>query len=374
MISRRQRKPETGRATALRLVLAAGLALAGCAGASSAPPRWTHASSSPADPLAAQRAPSSNTAAAATPGALGLAPVSSSALRAALDAAAIRDHLEELQLIAAANSGHRAAGTPGFDASVEYVAARLARAGYEVRRQTFRFPFSSVEERTSVNLIAELPGSDGSSITMLGAHLDSVVGSPGINDNGSGSMTLLALAERLTQFEPPRHTVRLAFWGAEESGRYGSAAYITSLSAAERQRIAAYLNFDMLGSPNHIRFVYDERDAAPGSSAITEVFARYFEDIGLSWEPIDLEGDSDHGPFVNAEIPTGGLFSGGAEPKTDAQAARFGGTAGAPADPCSHTACDTTANVSDIALDEMADAVAHALVTLTADEVSVREP
>ena len=112
--------------------------------------------------------------------------------------------------------------------------------------------------------------------------------------------------------------------------------------------------------------MYAERGAAPGSDALTDLFAAYFESQDLAWAPIDLTGHADHGPFVAAGIPTGGLFSGGAEAKTDAQAAAFGGTAGEFADVCSHRACDTIANLSDVALDEMSDAVAHAVATLAA--------
>jgi Zn-dependent M28 family amino/carboxypeptidase len=191
-----------------------------------------------------------------------------------------------------------------------------------------------------------------------------VVVGPGINDNGSGLATLLVIAERMAELPPPDRPVRLAFWGAEEGGAFGSTAYVGQLTEAERGRISAYLNFDMLGSPNFIRFVYAEPSAAPGSDALTDLFGAWFESQDLAWEPIDLTGHADHGPFAAAGIPTGGLFSGGSEPKTDAQAAAFGGTAGEFADACSHLACDTIANVSYVALDEMSDAVAHAVATL----------
>jgi aminopeptidase S len=191
---------------------------------------------------------------------------------------------------------------------------------------------------------------------------------PGINDNGTGVAVLLVIAERLTELPAPHRTVRLAFWGAEEGGPHGSRAYVGSLSPAERDRIGAYLNFDMLGSMNPIRFVYAEGGAAPGSEALTALFASYFDGEGRPWAPIDLEGHSDHGAFTDAGIPTGGLFSGGREPKTDAQAATFGGAAGAPADACSDQACDTIDNVNPAMLDEMADAIAHALATLAAGD------
>jgi aminopeptidase S len=288
-------------------------------------------------------------------------PLTIRALRDAVSAEAIHAHLEQLQRIADEHDGNRAAGTAGFGASVEYVAARLEAAGYGVELPAFPLPAG---QGTSVNLIAELPGAGASEVVMLGAHLDSIVGGPGINDNGSGVMTLLVLAEQLAEFDRPMRTVRFAFWGAEELGQVGSAAYVASLDSAERLRLTAYLNFDMVGSPNYVRFVYDDQGAAPGSAAITQLFASHFETEGLAWEPIDLAGKSDHGPFSLAGIPTGGLFSGGREDKTDAQAAAFGGTAGEPADPCSHRACDTIANISDEVLEQMADAIAHALITL----------
>ncbi|HYI65491.1 MAG TPA: M20/M25/M40 family metallo-hydrolase, partial [Candidatus Limnocylindrales bacterium] len=191
---------------------------------------------------------------------------------------------------------------------------------------------------------------------------------PGINDNGTGVSTLLVIAQRLAELPAPGRTVRIAFWGAEEGGPHGSAAYVATRSATELARIGSYLNFDMLGSPNPIRFVYAEGGAAQGSEAITAIFAAYFESENLPWAPIDLTGHSDHGAFIEAGIPTGGLFSGGREPKTDEQAATFGGTPGQPADPCSDQACDTIDNVDDAFLDEMADAVAHAVATLGAGD------
>jgi aminopeptidase S len=309
---------------------------------------------------AAYQSPAPSAHPSASPRVLGLPALTSRALRDAIDVESVRAHLDRLQEIADSHGGNRAAGTAGYDASVDYVASLLEAAGYMVEQQAFPLPGGGA----SVNLIAERPGTDGPEVVMLGAHLDSIPGGPGINDNGSGSMTLLALAERLAEFERPRRTVRFAFWGAEELGELGSNSYVNALDASERQRLTAYLNFDMLGSPNYIRFVYDDRAASPGSAAITRLFADYFEAAGLAWEPIDLSGKSDHRGFSAAGIPTGGLFSGGMEHKTDAQAAAFGGTSGVPADPCSHRACDTITNLNDAVIDEMADAIADVLVRL----------
>jgi aminopeptidase S len=348
--------------TAARPAVAAiaWIVVAGCSVAAptvSAPPTEapTAQTSTAASATAVSSIPPPRTPSASPP------PLTGQGLREAVDVADIRVHLEALQRIADEHGGNRATGTAGFDATVAYVEERLMAAGYDVEQQLF-----VVGEASSASLIVEA-GPAGEEVVMFGAHLDSVAAGPGINDNGSGVATLLVVAERLAELSPPERTVRFAFWGAEEDGPVGSAAYVDQLGDVDRARIRAYLNFDMLGSPNFVRFVYAEAGAASGSEALTDLLTGYFEDAGLVWEPIDLEGDSDHGPFIAAGIPTGGLFSGGIEPKTDAQAAAFGGTAGVPADACSHAACDTITNVSDVALDQMADAVAHAVATLAAE-------
>ena len=56
-------------------------------------------------------------------------------------------HLRMLQEIATANGGNRAAGTPGYDRSADYVAEKLRAAGYTVRFEEFSFPF--FEERNA---------------------------------------------------------------------------------------------------------------------------------------------------------------------------------------------------------------------------------
>ena len=262
---------------------------------------------------------------------------------------------------AAGDGGTRATGSPGFAASVEYVAGELEAAGYEVVHQAFEA--GGVE---SMNLVADRTGTGGG-VLVLGAHLDSVRAGPGMNDNASGVVALLAIAQALAALPAPPTTVRFAFWGAEEGGPFGSRAYVEGLGAAEIAAIRAYLNFDMLGSPNGVTFVYAEAGAAPGSDAVTNVVSGYFRQRGRPWDPIDLEGDSDHGPFTDAGVPTGGLFAGGIEPVTEEQAARFGAIAGEPADACSHAACDTLDNVDLARLALMTDAIAHVLVALASD-------
>ncbi len=221
------------------------------------------------------------------------------------------------------------------------------------------------------NIIADSPGGDPNKVLVVGAHLDSVPAGPGINDNGSGSSTLLEIAEEMSELHiKPRQKVRFAFWGAEEAGLLGSAHYVNSLSDANLAKIFANLNFDMLGSPNYVRFVYDgdgsdTPDAGPpGSAEIEAVFKDYFASQGLATEPTAFDGRSDYGPFIEVGIPAGGLFSGAEVLKTAEEASVYGGTAGEAYDACYHQACDTVDNLSVNALNELADGTADAVLTL----------
>lgn len=234
------------------------------------------------------------------------------------------------------------------------------------------------EVRSTENLIAETPGGRDDRVVVVGAHLDSVPEGPGINDNGSGSAALLEMALQLAKMGiEPVNQLRFAWWGAEEAGLHGSQAYVDSLSVRDIKNIAVNLNFDMIGSPNFVRFVYDGDGSATGTAGpngsgnIEQTFLDYFAGQGLPVEPTAFDGRSDYGPFIAVGIPAGGLFTGAEDIKTAEQAAIYGGTAGAPYDPCYHQACDTYANNSDEALDQMSDAAAHALYTFAMTSSSV---
>ncbi|MGF1472736.1 MAG: M20/M25/M40 family metallo-hydrolase [Rubrobacteraceae bacterium] len=277
-------------------------------------------------------------------------------LREAVEPAGIREHLQRFATIAERNGGTRAAGTPGYEASAGYVARRLREAGYTVEVQEFGFPADD-GEGTTTNVIATSPGGDDERVVMLGAHLDSVAVGPGINDNASGAATILEIAQEIPQLdEPPRNQVRFAFWGAEEVCLRGSNYYVDGLDAEELDDLAVYLNFDMVGSPNYIPFLY-------GTPEVTEVFEEYFDTRDIETADLDLAGRSDHGPFAAEEVPVGGIFSGDSTTKTRRQAGIYGGEAGEPYDPCYHQACDDRDNINWAAINRISDAAAHATAT-----------
>ena len=234
------------------------------------------------------------------------------------------------------------------------------------------------EAVTTFNVIAETPGGRDDRVVVVGAHLDSVRQGPGINDNGSGSAAQLEVALQMAALGiQPRNKVRFAWWSAEESGLVGSQYYVDNLTKRGIKNIALNLNFDMIGSPNFVRFVYDGDGsdtplAGPnGSANIERVFQDYFADQGLAAAPTAFSGRSDYGPFIAVGIPAGGLFTGAEGIKTEEQAAIYGGTAGDQYDPCYHLACDTINNNSDEALDQMADAVAHSVLSFAMTTSSV---
>ena len=243
--------------------------------------------------------------------------------------------------------------------------AALAQAG-----STAFVEVPPAESRPQVNVIAELPGANNDNVVMAGAHLDSVRAGPGINDNGSGSSALLETAQQLAHLKP-QNTLRFGWWGAEEAGLVGSTAYVNGLSQAEKDRIALYMNYDMVGSPNYIFMTQDADQSSfrapvpipPGSTAIEDLFESFYT---LSNEPYDdaaFDARSDYQAFVANGIPASGLFTGAEVPKTAEQQSIWGGTVGAQFDPCYHLACDTFANNNNHALSVNAKSIAFAALT-----------
>jgi len=234
------------------------------------------------------------------------------------------------------------------------------------------------ESRPQKNVIAELPGVNDDNVVMAGAHLDSVPAGPGINDNGSGSASLLEIAQSMAKVKP-QNTVRLAWWGAEEGGLLGSRAYVAELSQAEKDRIALYLNFDMVASPNYIFMVYDGDESgfdAPvavpdGSVAIEDLFESYFTKVGQPYDDAEFSGRSDYQAFIQNGIPAGGLFTGAEVVKTPEQEEIWGGIAGESYDQCYHQACDDIDNVDLEALDVNIDAIAFAVLAYSYSTESV---
>ncbi|KAL2265835.1 hypothetical protein VTJ83DRAFT_6935 [Remersonia thermophila] len=226
-----------------------------------------------------------------------------------------------------------------------------------------------VESRVTYNVIAETKLGDKNNVLVVGGHSDSVPAGPGINDDGSGTVGILAVAKALTKFKV-KNAVRFGFWSAEEFGLLGSYAYVNSLNSSETElaKIRAYLNFDMIASPNYIYGIYDGDGNAfnltgpDGSDVIERNFENFFKSKNTPSIPTEFSGRSDYAAFIENGIPSGGLFTGAEVLKTEEEAALFGGQAGIAYDANYHQPGDT---VDNLALDafllntqSIADAVA----------------
>jgi Zn-dependent M28 family amino/carboxypeptidase len=268
-------------------------------------------------------------------------------------------------LVGGTLGGENVVGIPVVGASFAQGQA-LASPGSTARVRT------EFVTRHSFNVIAELPGRNNDNVVMAGAHLDSVPAGPGIEDDGSGAAALLEVAQAMSKLHP-ENTVRLAWWAAEEEGLIGSTHWVADQSQAELDRIALYLNFDMIASPNYIFMVYDANEStfpAPpgvpipaGSAAIERLFESFYTLRGEPYDDTEFSGRSDYQAFITHGIPSSGLFTGAEERKTAEQAAIWGGTVGDQFDPCYHDSCDTYANNNLHALEVNADAVAFAVFT-----------
>ena len=270
-----------------------------------------------------------------------------------------RAHIQQFQTIATANGGNRRSNTAGYTASQNYVFNRLSAAGFTVVRQTCT---SGCTAGAGPNVIADWPGGDANNGYMFGAHLDGVAAGPGINDNASGSATVLELALTLAATNPTLlNHVRFAFWTDEEQGLNGSQFYANTLPTAERARIRAYFNFDMVASTNGGYFI--NRITSSAGQTLRSYYDTNFPGLAPE-ENVEGAGRSDDASFNAIGVQTSGVAAGASANKTSAQVAKWGGNTG-DYDPCYHASCDTfPANISDTVLNRAGDAAAHALWTL----------
>ncbi|MBW4717814.1 M28 family peptidase [Saccharothrix obliqua] len=226
---------------------------------------------------------------------------------------------------------------------------------------------------TTVTVFAETAGGRPDHVVMAGAHLDSGADGPGVNDNATSVAALLETAVRLAPHQRQvTNKVRFAFWGAEELVNLGSTHYVATRTPQQLAAIRLYLNWELIASPNYVRFVVDGDDSdhagtgAPpgpaGSGTVEEVLSDGYRVQHLPFRTADQNDiRSDQEPFARAGVPVGGAFGGVRGIKTAEEAAVFGGTAGQPYDPCYHQPCDDLSNVHVGALGEAMRAMAWAV-------------
>ncbi|MFS0575968.1 M28 family peptidase [Sporosarcina sp. 179-K 3D1 HS] len=160
-----------------------------------------------------------------------------------------------------------------------------------------------ISQQTSHNVIAVKEPTQKNKATdqivVVGAHHDSVPGSPGANDDASGVATSLELARVLANM-PTDTEIRFVTFGAEELGLLGSYAYVDSLSQDERDRIVGMFQMDMVGSRDAGELVMFTVDGEKNTVTDLSAAAGVRTGTALTY---GQEGRSDHVPFHYAGIP-----------------------------------------------------------------------
>jgi hypothetical protein len=235
-------------------------------------------------------------------------------------------HLAKFQQIANENPGphghaNRDTGTPGYAASVAYVAKLVRAAGYKVTIQRYNYTKEEVAGKSHIdyNLIADSPFGDPRSVVVIDAHLDAIYGA-GMLDNASGSTTILEVALNLAKTHT-RNRLRYIWFGGEELGLLGSRYYTTHLSPAELKRIVFDVDADVTATPNFDILIADPANAAkvkrfprnvvPQSRIGNQYFGDFFNAGGVVSRPAAFGNNgTDSLSFSLAGVPNSGILTG----------------------------------------------------------------
>ena len=161
------------------------------------------------------------------------------------------------------------------------------------------------------NVIAEIPGTDPKlkdEVILLGAHLDSWHGSTGAADNASGCIVIMeALRIIKAMGIQPKRTIRIALWGGEEQGLYGSRGYVEKYLFDSKKKkelpgfdkFALYLNMD--NGSGRFRGIYlEENDMAVPFFA---TWMKPLESLGFTTLTLRKTGGTDHQSFTRFGLP-----------------------------------------------------------------------
>jgi hypothetical protein len=167
------------------------------------------------------------------------------------------------------------------------------------------------DDTLGYNLIAELPGTDGSlddEVVMLGGHLDSWHAGTGATDNAASCAVAMEAVRILKKIGvKPRRTIRLALWGGEEQGYLGSRGYLakhygdtkTMELKEAHEDFSVYFNLD--NGAGKIRGIYLQKNDA--ARPIFEAWLKPFHDMGATVVTIRNTSGTDHIPFNELGLP-----------------------------------------------------------------------
>ena len=164
---------------------------------------------------------------------------------------------------------------------------------------------------TVYNVIGEIPGTDKvlkNEVVLLGAHIDSWHGGTGAADNASGCIVMIEALRILKNLDvAPRRTIRIALWGGEEEGFFGSSGYVekylvdpvTKDHKPDFDRFAGYFNMDN-GSGKYRGIYLQENELV---RPVFEEWLKPFADMDCSTISIRNTGGTDHLSFDRIGLP-----------------------------------------------------------------------
>jgi aminopeptidase YwaD len=237
--------------------------------------------------------------------------------------------------VLAKDIGVRVRATKGERRGAEYVAAKLEGFGYEVEIGKF-----DVDGGRSRNVNAVWPGAVKHPF-VIGAHIDTVSGSPGANDNASGTAVMLEIARDVAGTSKAR-LIRFVGFGSEEYGadgrhHVGSHKFVKRQGKKGRRRHPGMISVDMIAQGRPLIVA----TAGIGPAVVANTVHKKMDHAGFNVVRQTTCDCSDNGPFERAGIPAAFLWSG--------------------SEPNHHEPTDTVANMSKRDLRRTGRAV-HAFV------------
>jgi len=206
-----------------------------------------------------------------------------------IDEPLLLEYLEDLVAF-----GPRVTDTPACEQAGEWIYNEFQSMGLEARYQSW-----SNGGYNGENIEATLPGSDPESdeIYIICGHYDSVLGSPGADDDGSGTVATIAAAYILSQYSFD-HTIRFVTFSGEEQGLLGSQRYVEE-AYGNGDNIVATLNVDMIGfaedefEGSRVK-VYHDDDSDWLVDYTDDIAVQYDDLIDLDVIPSGWSWGSDH--------------------------------------------------------------------------------
>ncbi len=186
---------------------------------------------------------------------------------------------------------------------------RLINSGHKVEME-LELINKFTDDQEVHNVYAEIPGTDPKlkdEIVLIGAHLDSWHGGTGAADNGSGVITMIEAMRILKAVGvQPKRTIRIALWGGEEQGLYGSRGYMENFLYKDQKKLpgydkfALYLNMD--NGSGRFRGIYLENNDA--AFPFFEAWMKYIEPLGFNFLTPRTTGSTDHVTFNRIGLPS----------------------------------------------------------------------